>query len=46
MNTLFLNAQQKYINGYSQSRLVDYVYTNAYSDEEATQILRKIFKNA
>ena len=52
MNTLFLSAKQKYINGYSQSRLVDYVYRNANSDEEATQILislclcNDILKNA
>ena len=46
MNTLFLNAKQKYINGYSQSRLVDYFYRNAHSDEEATQILNDILKNA
>jgi len=45
MNELFLSAQQKYIKGYSQTRLVDYVYRNAETDEQATNIIRKILTN-
>ena len=41
---LFLEAQVKFINGYSQSRLVDFVFTNANNDTQANKILNKILK--
>ena len=42
--TLFSEAQSRYYNGYSQSRLVDFVFTNANNDKQATIIINKILK--
>ncbi len=42
---LFAEAQVKYYNGYSQSRLVDFVFTNSNNDKQATIILNKILKS-
>jgi hypothetical protein len=37
-------AEVKYYNGYSKSRLVDFVFSNANNDTQATFILNKILK--
>tara|TARA_R110000737_G_scaffold248716_1_gene258656 strand:- start:10 stop:153 length:144 start_codon:yes stop_codon:yes gene_type:complete len=42
LQKLFLEAQNKWNNGYSQSRLVDFVYTNSNNDKQASVILNKI----
>lgn len=42
LQKLYANALQKWYNGYSQSRLVDYVYKHANNDTQATAILKKI----
>jgi len=42
LQQLFQEAQNRYQNGYSESRLVDYVYQNANNDKQATKILNKI----
>lgn len=42
---LFSEAKSKWLNGYSQSRLVDYVFSQTTDDDEATKILNKILKN-
>jgi len=42
---LFSEAQVRYYNGYSQSRLVDFVFTNTNNDTQATFILNKILKS-
>ena len=44
LQELYQNALTKWINGYSQSRLVDYVLQNAKNDTQATKILNKILK--
>ncbi len=44
LQELYQNALNKWINGYSQSRLVDYVLQNANNDTQATKILNKILK--
>jgi len=41
---LFLEAETKWINGYSQSRLVDFVFENSNNDTQATKILNRILK--
>jgi len=41
---LFLEAETKWINGYSQSRLVDFVFENSNNDTQATKILNQILK--
>lgn len=41
---LFLQAETKWINGYSQSRLVDFVFENSNNDTQATKILNRILK--
>jgi len=44
LQQLFQEAQTKWINGYSQSRLVDFVFANAKNDTQANKILSKILK--
>ena len=44
LQKLFQEAQNRYYNGYSESRLVDFVYQNANNDTQAEIILNKIFK--
>lgn len=39
LQQLFQEAQNKYINGYSQNRLVDFVYLNANNDIQAKKVL-------
>tara|TARA_R110000787_G_scaffold60952_1_gene138259 strand:- start:855 stop:995 length:141 start_codon:yes stop_codon:yes gene_type:complete len=39
---LFSEAEAKYYNGYSESRLVDFVFGNANNDAQAAFILSKI----
>tara|TARA_R100001463_G_scaffold53019_1_gene103965 strand:- start:531 stop:671 length:141 start_codon:yes stop_codon:yes gene_type:complete len=39
---LFQEAQNRYANGYSESRLVDFVYQNANNEKQAEKILNKI----
>ena len=39
---LFSEAETKWINGYSQSRLVDFVYQNANNDTQGSKILNLI----
>ena len=41
---LFSEAQVRFINGYSQSRLVDFVFENSNNDTQANFILNKILK--
>ncbi len=41
--SLLEEAKYHYFAGYSQSRVVDFVYENANNDSQATKILRKIF---
>ena len=41
--SLLEEAKYLYFAGYSQSRVVDFVYENAKSDNQATKILRTIF---
>ena len=41
--SLLEEAKYHYFAGYSQSRVVDFVYENAKSDNQATKILRTIF---
>jgi len=42
LQQLFQEAQSRYQNGYSESRLVDYVFLNANNKTQATKILNKI----
>jgi len=42
LQQLFQEAQNRYANGYSQSRLVDYVFQNANNTIQAKKILNKI----
>ena len=42
LQQLFEEAQNRYFNGYSESRLVDYVFLNAKNKTQATKILNKI----
>ena len=42
LQQLFQEAQNRYANGYSQSRLVDYVYQNANNTIQAEKILNKL----
>jgi len=42
LQQLFQEAQNRYYNGYSESKLVDYVYQNAKNDKQAEKILNKI----
>jgi hypothetical protein len=44
LQQLFQEAQNRYQNGYSESRLVDYVFQNANNETQATKILNKILK--
>lgn len=44
LQKLFQEAQNRYFNGYSESRLVDFVYQNANNDTQAEKILNKILK--
>jgi hypothetical protein len=44
LQKLFTEAQNRYFNGYSESRLVDYVFLNANNKTQATKILNKILK--
>tara|TARA_Y100001938_G_scaffold131977_1_gene189693 strand:- start:116 stop:256 length:141 start_codon:yes stop_codon:yes gene_type:complete len=44
LQQLFEEAQNRYFNGYSESRLVDFVYQNANNDTQAEKILNKILK--
>lgn len=41
---LLSEAEVKYYNGYSQSRLVDFVFQNANNDTQANFVLNKILK--
>ena len=41
--SLLEEAKYHYFAGYSQSRVVDFVYENAKNDNQATKILRTIF---
>ena len=43
IQSLFKEAEYKYFSGYSQSRVVNFVYENAKNDTQATKILRKLF---
>ena len=43
MQLLLEKANHLYFIGYSQSRVVDFVYKNAKNDTQATKILRKLF---
>ena len=43
MQSLLEEAEYLYISGYSQSRVVDFVYENAKNDTQATKILKKLF---
>ena len=43
MQSLLEEAEYKYFAGYSQSRVVDFVYENAKNDTQATKILKKLF---
>ena len=43
LQSLLEEAEYKYLSGYSQSRVVDFVYENANNDTQATKILKKIF---
>ena len=43
---LFLEAESKLFNGYSRSRLVEFVFNNANNDVQAEFILNKIFNKA
>ena len=45
LQQLFKEAQNKWINGYSQSRLVDFVFTNAKNNTQANKILSKVLRN-
>ena len=40
---LLEEAKYHYLAGYSQSRVVDFVYENAKTDAQATNVLRKMF---
>ena len=42
LQQLFQEAQNRYANGYSESRLVDFVYQNANNEKQAIKILNKI----
>ena len=42
LQQLFQEAQNRYANGYSQSRLIDYVYQNANNTIQAEKILNKL----
>ena len=42
LQELFKEAKNRYINGYSQSRLVDYVYQNSNNTIQAKKILNKL----
>ena len=44
LQQLFQEAKNRYQNGYSESRLVDYVFLNANNETQATKILNKILK--
>ena len=44
LQQLFQEAQTRFNNGYSQSRLVDFVFQNANNDTQAIKILNKILK--
>ena len=44
LQQLFQEAQNRYNNGYSQSRLVDFVFANAKNLTQANKILSKILK--
>ena len=41
---LLEEAQVRYSNGYSKSRIVDYVFENANKDTQAKKILSVIFQ--
>jgi hypothetical protein len=45
LQQLFKEAQTKWINGYSESRLVDFVFSNAKNDTQANKILSKVLRN-
>jgi hypothetical protein len=42
VQTLLQEAEVKYTNGYSQSRIVDFVYENANNETQAEKILNII----
>jgi hypothetical protein len=44
LQQLFQEAQNRFNNGYSESRLVDFVFANAKNEAQANVILRKILK--
>tara|TARA_R110000803_G_scaffold7726_1_gene24882 strand:+ start:292 stop:432 length:141 start_codon:yes stop_codon:yes gene_type:complete len=44
LQQLFQEAQNRYFNGYTESRLVDYVFLNANNKTQATKIINKILK--
>ena len=44
LQQLFQEAQTRFNNGYSESRLVDFVYQNANNETQAIKILNKILK--
>ena len=44
LQKLFQEAKIRYYNGYSQSRLIDFVFQNTNNDTQAKIILLKIFK--
>tara|TARA_R110002073_G_scaffold290326_1_gene455275 strand:- start:291 stop:431 length:141 start_codon:yes stop_codon:yes gene_type:complete len=43
IQTLFSEAESKLICGWSESRIVDFVFQNANNDSQAEKILNKLF---
>ena len=43
IQTLFSEAEAKLICGWSESRIVDFVFQNANNDSQAEKILNKLF---
>jgi len=44
LQQLLQEAQNRYANGYSESRLVDFVYQNANNKKQAIKILKVVLK--
>tara|TARA_R110000765_G_scaffold203561_1_gene308683 strand:- start:502 stop:645 length:144 start_codon:yes stop_codon:yes gene_type:complete len=45
LRELFLETEAKLICGWSESRIVDFVFQNAKNDKEANRILNMLFSN-
>jgi hypothetical protein len=43
IQALLEEAKYKYLSGYSQSRVVQFVYENANNDTQATKVLNIVF---